>query len=435
MLKRPIKSRDRIGFKVLFLRPALFSGLMLACFLGPLKARTAGLDLDQCFASSLKRSEEVANQRELIIQAEERFRQSKGGLMPSLNFSDTLSASGPFNKETGSPGSDQELRLSLDQPLFHGFKSISLYDQTRDLLTAQKEARRWSLLQLYYDTAQSFYSVLAFRKDLEHLTNMIRIYDRRIEELNNWVRIGRSRSSDLLSAKTARALIIAQTKQAEGELANAQSLFSFVTGLDPKTELKDREEGPSSAPSLTECLGSMKERPDLEAARNRSFAAYKGIKIAQSSRWPWLGLSGGVSLEKALSRNELSWDIQVVISYAIFSGNIISSKISEARSVARQSDLAYSSLVRTITNDIKMAHQTLSSGIEQKNAVADALSFAEKNYRQIETDYRLGIAKFTDLLLALSSWRDTRRSYDKLVYTIKLDSIRLSINSGRLKLP
>lgn len=391
--------------------------------------------LRTCFHAAVKKSEELADRTELVIQAEERFKQARGGFLPSLALSDTVSAS----KDLESPGnpleSEQKIRLGLNQPLFHGFKSISLYNQAKNLLTAQKEARNWTHLQLYFDTAESFYGVLAMRRDLEHLTNLIGIYDKRIQELESWVRIGRARKSDLLSAQTARALALSQVKQAEGGLKNSEALFSFITGLDPETPLKDEEDAAVDIPSLSECFGSMDKRPDIAASKQRSLAAVKGIKIAQAARWPWLDASTGFNLSKPLSGNELSWDIEVVLSFAIFSGNIISSKVSEARSVARQSDLAFQSLARKITNDIRVAHQTLTAQAEQKKAIAEAVLFAEKNFQQMENDYRLGSAKFTDVLAALSGWRDARRTRDRLLYAIRLDMIRLAINSGTQELP
>lgn len=390
----------------------------------------AALTLRDCFNASVKQSEELADKTELVIQAEERFKQARGAFLPSLVLSDTLSAEKGLGNPVTPLESDQTIRLGLNQPLFHGFKSISLYNQTKNLLTAGKEARKWTHLILYYDTAQSFYSVLGMRKDLEHLTNLISIYDRRIRELESWAKIGRIRKSDLLSAQTARALAFSQVKQAQGDLKNSEALFSFITGLDPATPLKEEDETDSGIPDLAECFGSMEKRPDIAASRERSLAAYQGIKIARSARWPWLDASTGLNLSKPLSGNELSWDIQVVLSFAIFSGNIISSRVSEAKSVARQSDLAFQSLIRKITNDIRISHQTLAAQTEQKTAVAEAVRFAERNYQQLESDYRLGGAKFTDVLAALSGWRDARRSHDRLLY-----AIRLAIDSGMQELP
>ena len=65
-------------------------GLTLAAAAGALPRATASpgeapRTLEDCFRAALERSETVASQLELVIQAEEHYRQAVGGVLPSLS--------------------------------------------------------------------------------------------------------------------------------------------------------------------------------------------------------------------------------------------------------------------------------------------------------------------------------------------------------------
>src|SRR4051794_24108516 len=65
-------------------------------------APSSGLTLEDCYAAAVKRSELIGNQVELIVQAEETFRQAYGSILPSINGSASRTWQEPVSSGSGS---------------------------------------------------------------------------------------------------------------------------------------------------------------------------------------------------------------------------------------------------------------------------------------------------------------------------------------------
>src|SRR5947207_9367776 len=114
-----------------------------ACFavgMAALSGHAAALTLDEYFAAALQRSEIVANQIELIRQAEERYNQARSGVLPTVNavasrfWQDPVAAG---TSSTSPVANRQSLAaLTLSQPVFRGFREFAGLRQTQALVDA-----------------------------------------------------------------------------------------------------------------------------------------------------------------------------------------------------------------------------------------------------------------------------------------------------------
>lgn len=383
--------------------------------------------LQDCFQAALQRSEILADQAEQIIQAEEHYRQALGNLLP------TLTGQAAYGRQGAGPGGDASafsaephyIRISAGQPLFRGFREYAALRQTRDLIQSQRESKRWAALQLYSDVAQAFYNVLAWQKDLEHLDAQITLYDKRIQDLQARVAIGRSRVSEVLSVQSAQALVKAQRQQTAGQLEVNREILAFLTGLDPAISLQaDPGELPRAA-SLETCLAKAEERPDILAARQQLEAVRCNVGLASGGHWPSLDLNGNYYLSRTNPDQNPVWDAQIAMTLPIFMGGTVVSKTREAESQVRQSELALSRLQRAAAEDIRSQYRLLQSDISQWRILDEALQLAQKNYQAVLRDYNLGLVTILDVLQTLTSYQDTLRSVDHLRYAIQNDFERL----------
>jgi outer membrane protein len=162
------------------------------------------LTLDDCYAAALKRSELVGLQQEAITQAEERVRQAGGAIFPTLSGS----ASRTWQDTTGTilTSTGNTVSLGATQPLFRGLREFAALRQAKTLRQAGFSAQKQAEVQLYKDVARAYYTVLADEKDLENLQAEIDLTSKRVAELRERIRIGRSRVSESLTVETtARA--------------------------------------------------------------------------------------------------------------------------------------------------------------------------------------------------------------------------------------
>ena len=83
--------------------------------------------LDDCFQASIRRSEAIANQDELILQAEEKYKQAIGSILPNISGVGTYYQQQNPNNALGtsiSPGNQTTAKLTGTQYLFQGLREI-----------------------------------------------------------------------------------------------------------------------------------------------------------------------------------------------------------------------------------------------------------------------------------------------------------------------
>ena len=74
--------------------------------------------------------------------------------------------------------------------------------------------------------------------------------------------------------------------------------------------------------------------------------------------------------------------------------------------------------IRDNEADVRTAYNTLVSSIEHVKALEKAVSITQANYEQQEKDHRFKLATNLDVLSALTSFQDTKRTLDKTRYLV-----------------
>jgi len=406
--------------------------LALCLGAGPTAAAEEALTLDEYFAQALVRSEVVATQSELILQAEERYRQAKSTLRPTLDgvASYTWLDKGARDT-TANPTRQPHARLTATQPLFRGFREFASMRQTQALIGAQGEDYRQARTQLFKDVAQNFYDVLALEQDLKNFDEQINLNLQREKELQDRVRIGRSRTGETLAVQTTISTLRAQVEQLQAQLAAAREAFAFLSVLPADTPLRDTETLPASLDTLETYLARLELRPDVKAAQQRLTAAQENISVARGARQPSLDLNANRYLERKGSLEGVDWDVQLALTIPLYSGGIRQSQVREAVSLSTQAELGASQVRRQAEQEIRSLHQSVVYDRSQLAALEKATEAARKNYEVQRRDYRLGLVTNLDVLQALTLFQDNQRALDRARYTAKLDYLRLEAAAVR----
>ncbi|MHB1140437.1 MAG: TolC family protein [Sulfuricaulis sp.] len=407
------------------------AALALCLGAGP-AAGASALTLDEYFAQALVRSEVVATQSELIIQAEERYRQAKSTLRPTVDgvASYTWLDQGARDT-TANPTRQPHARLTATQPLFRGFREFASMRQRQALVGAQGEDYRQARTQLFKDVAQNFYDVLALEQDLRNFDEQISLNLQREKELQDRVRIGRSRTGETLAVQTTISTLRAQVEQLQAQRAAAREAFAFLSGLPADTPLRDSETLPASLDTLETYLARLELRPDVKAAQQRLTAARENISVARGARQPSLDLNANRYLERKGSLEDVDWDVQLALTIPLYAGGSLQSQVREAVSLSTQAELGASQVRRQAEQEIRSLHQSVVYDRSQLAALEKATEAARKNYDVQRRDYRLGLVTNLDVLQALNVFQDNQRALHRARYTAKLDWLRLEAAAVR----
>lgn len=417
-------------------RTLAFGILMVAMAGARLAVAAAPLPLDEYFAAALVRSEVVAGQGELIRQAEERYRQASGALYPTLSgiATYTWQDRGALNTSI-SPTRQPNARLNATQPLFRGLREFAAMRQTQALVDAQSAAYRQARVQLFKDVAQNFFDVLTLEQDLINLEEQIDLNRAREQELQDRVRIGRSRIGEILTVQSTISTLRAQVEQLRAQLSTARDILSFLSGLPGTTVLRDTEVLPAVVETLDVYLDRLAVRPDLRAAQQRLTAAQENVAVVRGEHLPSLDLSANRYLERVGNLENVDWDVQLALTVPLYAGGITESRVREAKSQQSQAELEASRIRRLADQEIRSLYQTVVLDRNQLDALEKATETAKKNYTAQQRDYRLGLVTNLDVLQALNAYQENRRALDRARYAAKLNYLRLEAASARRPVP
>lgn len=393
------------------------------------------VSLKSAYFEALKKTEALPAQESKFLQAQELENQAFGALLPNVNFS--VARLQQDNSAVPALTANTLIgKFTLTQPLFKsgaeyaGLAAVKAKVRSQD---ASREATKWSL---YATVGKAFMSVLSSEKDVENLKVSQSLTTQRVTDLESRARIGRSRRGEVLSARAQLASLQAQLEAALASARSAREDFTVATGLDRDTPLDPAGpelELPQQMPDLNAYLYRMESRPELVALKEAAVASDESVWVSKAGHLPTLDLSGNYYLARDnLSTSGLKWDVTLTLTVPLFAGGITQSKVRDALETQRQSELALAQSRRQADATLRTLHENVSSGLAQIRLLQEALTAAEFNYQEQQKDYRYGLVTNLDVLSALTTLQDTRRSLDKTKYSVLSQWIQLQALMGEL---
>jgi outer membrane protein len=396
--------------------------------------------LSEAFKAALQRTETGKIENARVQQVEERYRQAKGGILPkvALNWSYLRQDVPPSTSDqsrvlASSLAQDQvNSRLTLTQPVFQGFREFAALGIGRANLEAAERNRDNAILTLFQTVATAHYNVLANEKDLSNINDLIKVAEDRIRELKNFTGIGRSRRSDLLSSQAQLASLRAQAAAAETARIQAREQFAFVTGLSSDTELvDDSNQLPMNPPSLDSLLSQVESRADIKTLMAQKTSAEESVKYAKGGYWPNLSLTGNYYINRTGFLQDSKWDVGLNLTFPLYEGGTTSSQVSEANAALMESSLLLDQGRRLATQQIRSAYKAILNGVDQIRLLKESLTLAQQAYDLQARDFRRGASTNLEVLEALNSLEDTRRTLDKTYFQTRLTFITLDVALGK----
>jgi outer membrane protein len=411
---------------------ALLSSLVLLSVVAYSQPLPEKQTLQSSYQAAVKRSETVAISIELINQAEERYRQGIGAILPNVSVVGSyLRQEQPDNASSALyPGGQPLLKIQGTQVLFRGLREFAGLRQNQKLTQASQQDERQARTLLFNDVVQNFYTVLGLEKTLTNYNSEIGAYENRIKELRQRVRIGRSRESEVLTVEASLAGLRAQIESAKGQLNVARELYAFLTGMPAETPLQDDQPILRNVPPVEYYINGVEQRPDVAANKIRLGATEENLAIAKGAYLPSADFTGNYYLHRFGATANVHWDIQFLATFPLYAGGTIDASVRQAASQIHQYELNMSLARRQGDEQIRAAYRTYAADQQQVEALRGSKLANERNLKAELTDYRLGLVTNLDVLNALISYQESERALDQAIFTTKLDYFRLESAAG-----
>ncbi|MFH0985960.1 MAG: TolC family protein [Candidatus Omnitrophota bacterium] len=395
------------------------------------------LSLEECYRLALIQSETVAIQKEAISRATAQVFNAASQGLGNVDFivNRSLQDHQKSNLTGDSLGDPNihESKFTVSQPLFQGFKAIGALTGAGSYRREQTEAWMRAKELLYTDVARAFYNVLRYEHEIEINQGIRELLGKRIKELEEREKIGRSRTSEVLTAKTNLKILEADLASAQGALVTVRYLLEFLTGTElGERKLEEETSEEVSSQTLAEHLKMAAGRSDVKAAEQAVKTAWRGILVAQSGFWPTITFDHNQYMRREGTLSNLDWDTLFKFDVPLFSGGETVGQVKDSVSVLKQKKLSFSLARRQAELDIKQSYQIWLSAKETNGLLKEAVQNAEKNYEIQSEEYTRSLVSNLDVLAALESLHNTRQRQNLTYYVMKQDEAAFRVATGEV---
>lgn len=390
----------------------------------------AALTLQECYQLSLKRSETIAIDQELIKETEGRFLQALSTALPHVSFESS------DKRQDGSGSSSFTLRhvperkFAFSQPLFSGFKEFAAIAGSRAERRQRIQEKMRAEQLLFMDVADAFSLLLEQREDLGALDTSRLALVARLDELKERRRIGRSRATEVVTAEARLRRVEAELEQTRSSERISQHLLEFLTGLPRIGALTDPDASLPMVDPEEAYLAKAASRPDLRAAQEAWRVAEQAVRTTQGGLFPTVSMDGNYYVDRAGAAEDVKWDASLMVHVPLFQGGQATGAVKEASAQARQARLRYSQQQRSVELDIRDAYVRLDFALAIASAFQKALQAAEESYRLETEDYRLNLVSNLEVLQTLQALQDARRDHIRARFDAKRRYWQLRVATG-----
>ena len=400
------------------------------------------LDLQTCFQLTAVRDDSLKISMQDIYVAQAQLSQSIAALWPT--FTATNQQEFLHYRNSGGGGASilgnstvsgnrnytSQSHVTMNYTLFNGGQNLNNIGASSAAVAAKRQTLARDYQTIYQSVAQAFYDVLQFEGDMVIQSDLIDALKARVDDLQDRVRLGRSRPSELLQAQTDLANARVTYEQQRGSQNAARETLAFYIGIPSGGfKLKETQHFPSAA-QLESYLQKSGTRPDVLAQLESLRQAERNLTVAIGQLLPTISAQGDFLSSQDPASNQIDATMTLEASIPIFDGGLIIGQIHQNSELVRQSKLNVEQLQRTADEDTRTAYANFNASVAQVLVLHEAALLAAKNLEAQVDDYRRGVVSNLDVLTALQDYQSARQGLHDANMQARLNLINLHVAAG-----
>lgn len=377
------------------------------------------MSLDEAIALAQRSNPTLAQSKAQADAADARLSEARAGRMPTVVLSGeagwgTTDLGGffGFGRSNVSP---RGAVLEVRQPLFAGGAITAAIDRAREGRDAALAQAAGAKALLSAQVAEAYVTVLSAGQLLALQEAQVRQLDEIAQQAELKFKDGETPRTDLDQARARLAGAQADLARANGDVARARAHFTNVVGVEPEA-LEPLSEVPQTPAALEDAFAdATQSSPTLLAAEASARAADAGVRYAQADRLPTVALTASASTTRDQFFPGYRADgvtVGVQGRWTLFSGGLVSGRISEARADVRAAqaalDVARAQIREAVVGawqDVQTSRAVIQAASDQSTASASALD-------SVRNEVRVGQKPTVDLL---DAEREALAAQDALV--------------------
>jgi outer membrane protein TolC len=399
-----------------------FSGTVFALLVtltGGVRSQEVSMRLEECVSLGLERSKPLHSSVLRAEFAEAKAREISAGLYPSLKLQagyTQLSEVPEFKIPL--PGSivafpvildTYSTRLSLQQPLFTGWKLQGAVNQAEYNAEAARMEVERDRTELIYSIKQAYwnlYRAQAVRRVMEENLAALATH---LEDANNLLKQGMLTMNEVLRVRVQHSQAELMEADAENQVEIARLALNSLIGISLETRvLLASQLTPTTKeyPALKELLDrAVSNRAEMRSALARVRAAEAGVTSAKGGWFPQVVLLGGYTYARpnprvfpAKDEFKDTWDLGVMLQFDVWNNLTSLHQVTAARTHYEQMKDAHEGLRDAITLDVTQSYLNYQQAQRRIVLAELSLNQAAESYRITSEKFKLGLSLNADLL-------------------------------------
>lgn len=418
----------------------LGASLFLSFFLaGSADAVNEPLTLDSAYQMALQQSETLAIEGQGIHEAQARFYRSLDNFLPSVSFRVTRlerDVEDGAVVEEGILGDSRrrvtpEEKIVFSQPIFSGFKEIAALRATGADKKQQKAEMQRAKELLFIDVAEAYYAVLETDRQVEVLNAVQKLMSERLGDIDERVKLGRSREADRKTSVADLRLIEADLIEAKATAHIARRLLEFYIGRSLEDcKLADDAVGSPEDVTPDEEKEAASRRSDVYAAEQGYRVAQEAVVSARAGFFPSVTLDGNYYTRRVGSQDGNDWDVTLTADVPLFDAGQTFGDVKEAAADREVARLDYELALRMARLDIQNARENWVMAAQSAEALDRAQAAAKENVDLLVGEYGLNLVNNLDVLDALRRYQDILSRFNAAHYRAKKNFWKFKVALG-----
>ena len=411
--------------------------------------------LEQSIETGLKNSKELKISQAKVIGSDAKITEVSSQMLPRLSLaaSYTRFSSVPaFEIQTPifpQPIKIQDailnnysVKLSLQQPLFTGFRLSSLksaadYNYQAEELQYDSDVNKFALtIQI------AFWN---FYKDKEHLklaNENLQLIQKHLDETKEFFNNELVTKNDVLKMEVQSSNAELNLVDAKNNLDLARINFNKTIGIDLNSssdiEIPDISSDKNDYDPDQLLEEAKQKRNELKSAEYRLKASTEGVTAATSNWFPNVYLFGDVYYNRPNQRYQPledkfndSWDAGVSLSWDLWNWGYNSSQTTQAEQLKVQTESNLELLNDAVEVEVYRTYLNYSKAYDRITISKKAVEQADENYRTTKEKYEAQIATSTDLIDAEVSLLQAKTNLTNALADFQVTKIQLEKAVGR----
>ena len=411
------------------------------------------LTLEESVQIGLKNSELIHSSRMKVEYAKARLSEVNTYRLPSLKLNASytrLSEITPFILNTPFGNFDIQpsivnnynIKLSLQQPIFTGFKLSSTSNIAGYNYEAQKQEYTRDEQQLILNIKNAYWNLFKVIKVKSVVDENVDLIKAHLKDVKNFYENGISTKNDVLKVQVQLAEAQLRQIDADNGVKLARSNLNNVIGLPLSTDTQVQSDvtvEDDTVPDIDQLTEeAMENRAELKALDFQLQAGESSITLAESNWYPQVYLSGDYYYSRpnqrifpAKDKFNGTWDVSVGLSWDIWNWLAPSDQTKQAEAQYEQIKDSYKSLKDGITLEVTQNYLNLLKAKERVLASNQSVYQAEENYRVTDETFKNGLALNSDLLDAEFALLQAKTNYIQSLADYELAKASLEKSIGK----